>query len=134
MVKASQVLILVVFLTSWNSSADHPKCLSVDSVSNYALRNHRLSTLNKRSLFRCLATCQENNNCYSINYSHVTKTCELNGRTRETYPGDFEMRPEWVYLDLLSRKPPPPCEKGGKSCRYSSAILTLVKKRYKLRL
>lgn len=118
MTKTSIIFAFIVFTSSWNATADHHECLSVDSVANFALINHQILALNKRSFLGCLGICQDNTDCHSINYNHVTKICELNARSRGTYPEDFKERPGWLYLDLLLRKPAPPCRQGGSTCRY----------------
>lgn len=78
-------------------------CRSVSSINEYALTGHTYKTITGKQLTTCVALCDDDPKCYSINYIFTTNTCELSDRTRVTNPKDFRHKPSHVYLEHLYR-------------------------------
>ena len=118
-----KAFIIYIALTSHlESAADQGDCVSKGSIPNFALKGHQIKSMTKPTMLNCVVACQDNGHCHSINYEHMTHACELNARTREAYPWDFSTHPGWTYLEVLFRKPAPPCRRGEASCRYGFCI------------
>ena len=93
-------------------------CQDVHSVSGYSLTRHTYQMTSGVRLITCIATCQDDPDCYSLNFKFTPKLCELNNATRlSVEPKYFVSSGETVYLDNLYRPYRPcdnvPCKNGG---------------------
>ena len=102
---------VTVYMTCWTTTAGQGSCVTSDSISSHALTNHDIQHLTAKKLRNCIAACQSDTNCYSVNYHVTTRVCELNSRTRYTHPQDFTALPGWTYMEVIDRHSGVACSK-----------------------
>ena len=95
-------------------------CATVQSIDQFALRDHVYKTTSGTQLISCSAACSEDMRCYSFNFILPTETCELNTAARSAVnPHFFVRRANSLYFDKLQTAPSPgacassPCKNGG---------------------
>ena len=103
----------LVFLSihCWQRTAGYDTCSITRSVSEFALSEHVIFSLRGKRLESCVATCDRDARCLSINYYTTLKRCDLNDKTAEWYPRDLKPTKGAVYITMVSRdyKQSPPC-------------------------
>lgn len=93
-------------------------CQDVHSISGYSLTGYTYRVMRGVRLITCIVTCQDDPECYSLNFKFTLKLCELNNATRLSIePKYFVSLEDTVYLNNLYRPYRPcdnvPCENGG---------------------
>ena len=106
----AKLSLLASILSRW-TNADHGMCHTVRSVSDRALVGHVYKTLQEKQIATCVAACEMEKNCYSINFQLSTKTCELSRRNAKWYPGDVQLRADSVHLSMVLREYDPCVER-----------------------
>lgn len=118
------LLIGQIFLVPVFSHQLHHGCQNVTSVTNYMLDGHVFDTIYGKSFETCVISCEDNKRCLSLNYKHVTRTCELNTRSKSTNPCDLLPRDGAVYLDSLKHYTNDACAlvpcRNGVTCLVTS--------------
>lgn len=103
----------LVFLSihCWQRTAGDDACRITRSVSEFALSEHVIFSLRGKRLASCVATCDRDARCLSINYYATLKRCDFNDKTAELYPSDLKRTEGAVYITMVSRdyKQSPPC-------------------------
>ncbi|XP_074633812.1 neuropilin-1a-like [Acropora palmata] len=103
----------LVFLSihCWQRTAGDDACRITRSVSEFALSEHVIFSLRGKRLASCVATCDRDARCLSINYYATLKRCDFNDKTAELYPSDLKPTEGAVYITMVSRdyKQSPPC-------------------------
>lgn len=94
-------------------------CITVSSIKDYSLIGHAYKSTSGKSLMTCIISCDQDVNCYSLNYKFPAKTCELNNVTRSLHLQEFVFSPDAVYFDHPSRPSGScsgdwPCKNKGK--------------------
>ena len=92
----------------------------MSSISGYSLVQHSYRILPKVRLITCIITCQNDPECYSLNFRLSLRQCELSNGTRLSIaPEYFVPSVDTVYFDNLYRPYKPcdmtPCKNKG-SC------------------
>ena len=112
---ASAVLLIFLFASRTTTAEQH--CRSVRSIPNRALVGHVIGVSTSWSVERCHVKCEREPDCYSLNYSFSSKSCELNKGTHFSHPREFLPRDNTVYIESLRRRfhacVHPPCQNGG---------------------
>ena len=103
MTYAHQHLLLQLISAIIASSLDNNNCVTVRSIKDYSLIGHIYRTSSGKSLLTCIISCDQDEQCYSINYKLPTKTCELSDVTRYSHLQEFVFSPDAVYFDHPSR-------------------------------
>lgn len=104
----SSCLVIILFQTKTCQTG----CQDVSSISGYTLTRHTYRMMSRVRLITCIVTCQDDPECYSINFKFPIEQCELNNETRLSIePQYFVPSPNTVYLDNLYR-PYKPCDKA----------------------
>ena len=101
-------------------------CVTVSSIEDYFLIGHAFTRISGKSLMTCIVSCDQDPNCYSLNYKFPTKTCELNNVSRSLHPEEFVLSPDAVYFDHPSRPSGScsgdwPCRNKGKCVNVAGA-------------
>ena len=71
-------------------------------LADYALEDHVIQTFYTLPENRCLARCNVNKRCRSVNYNRNLSSnhdCELNSATNQQYSKSYKQRPGWVYFE-----------------------------------
>ena len=94
-------------------------CITVSSIKDYSLIGHAYKSTSGRSLQTCIISCDQDANCYSLNFKFPAKTCELNNVTRSLDLQQFVFTPDTVYFDHPTRPSGScsgdwPCKNKGK--------------------
>ena len=101
------------------------ECQNVTSVANYLLDGHVFDTIYGKSFETCVISCDDNQRCLSLNYKHVTRTCELNTRSKSTNPCDLLPRHSTIYMDSLKHYTKDACAlmpcRNGVTCLVTSS-------------
>ncbi|XP_074633810.1 retinoschisin-like [Acropora palmata] len=113
-------IITCLLITLPQNANCQSSCDSVSSISGYSLVQHRYRILPKVRLITCIITCQNDPECYSLNFRFSTRQCELSNGTRLSIaPEYFVPSVDTVYFDNLYRPYKPcdmtPCKNKG-SC------------------
>lgn len=100
-------------------------CQDVSSISGYSLTGHTYRMMSQVRLITCIVMCQDDPECYSLNFRSALRQCELNNGTRlSTASGYFVPAENTVYLDNLYRPYKPcdnsPCKNNGSSVTVNS--------------
>jgi len=101
-------------------------CKTVQSIPNYTLKGHVISSLNGKNFETCVTQCERDEKCFSINYNHAIRLCQINAKSRGTNPCDFTFGDEWdVYMDSLEHFQKnacaiKPCKNNG-TCQVTSS-------------
>lgn len=114
----------IQLVTTGLSAGVKTNCRSVSSINEYALTGHTYETITGKQLTTCVALCDNDPKCYSINYVLTTSTCELSDRTRVTNPNDFNHKPSHVYLEHLYR-PLGSCGFENTPCQHGSTCVNI---------
>lgn len=109
LLEAATLLFLSIYC--WQRTAGDDACSITRSVSEFALSGHILFTHGGKRLESCVAICDRDARCLSINYYATLKRCDLNDKTAEWYPSDLKPTEGAVYITMLSHdyKQGPPC-------------------------
>lgn len=111
--------LVVILFQAITCEAD---CQGVNSISGYSLTTHTYRRLSRVRLIICIATCQDDQKCYSLNFKFLLQECELNNETRLSIELNyFAPTEDTVYLDNLYR-PYKPCDKAPCKNNGSCAI------------
>lgn len=103
-----------------------PTCKTIQSIPNYTLKGHVRRSTKGKNFESCVMQCERDVKCFSINYSHATRLCQLNSRSRDTNPFDFTLGDEFdVYMDSLEHFQKDactlgPCQNNG-TCQATSS-------------
>ena len=74
----------------------------------------------------CIISCDQDPNCYSLNYKFLDKMCELSNSTQYADLQDFVFSPDAVYFDHMTRPSGScsgdwPCTNKGKCMNVAKA-------------
>lgn len=116
----SSCLVIILFQTKTCQTG----CQDVSSISGYTLTRHTYRMMSRVRLITCIVTCQDDPECYSINFKFPIEQCELNNETRLSIePQYFVPSPNTVYLDNLYR-PYKPCDKAP--CKNNGSCVIII--------
>lgn len=90
--------------TSFLPSAAPDQCKEELNVKGMALKGFVFKKFLSRGAHLCAARCDKEVTCQSFNYATETKTCELNNRTKEARPQNFEVDPDRFYIRRLNNR------------------------------
>lgn len=114
---ATSAVVLLIFLFPGRTTTAEQHCRTVRSIPNRALEGHVIGVSTNWSVERCHVKCEREPDCYSVNYSFSSKSCELNKGTHFSHPREFLPRDNTVYIESLHRRyhacVHPPCQNGG---------------------
>lgn len=110
--------ILFSMFQTITSQTGRTGCQDVHSISGYSLTSHAYRITSGVRLITCIVTCQDDPQCFSINFKYTLQLCELNNATRlSVEPRYFVHSGDAVYLDNLYRPYKPcdnaPCKNDG---------------------
>ena len=80
------------------------QCKSQVSIFGKALKRHTIDKFKVNILDVCIKTCVNEPRCQSINYEMEERICELNNRSKEARPEDYETDPGRIYLTVSLNK------------------------------
>ncbi|KAK3740553.1 hypothetical protein QZH41_014954 [Actinostola sp. cb2023] len=106
--------------------ADPPPCRSIQSIPNYVLTGHVINTIYGKRFDTCVILCENDVKCFSINYMHTKRMCQLNAKSRSTNPCDLKPSDDGtVYMDNVRHFHKDacalnPCKNGG-TCMVTSS-------------
>lgn len=110
-----------VSFTLFQTITGQTGCQDVHSISGYSLTRHTYRMMSGVRLITCIVTCQDDPECYSLNFKFAFQLCELNNGTRlSVEPKYFVSSVDTVYLDNLYR-PYRPCDNAP--CSYGGACV-----------
>ena len=92
------ILNLLHKVSASNMSGLH-RAASYQPVEHYALLGRSFMNISGISVARCSARCIRNQLCFSFNYDHINRVCQMNNATREQVD-DFKAKPN----DFLLRR------------------------------
>ena len=75
------------------------ECSRTDSLKDYRLVGHVISSDKENSIWSCFQTCKTKFDCRSLNYNLDTFICEINNRTKREKPDKFVPMEGSVYVD-----------------------------------
>ena len=109
-----EVVLLASVLRTW-TAAGQTMCRTERALPDQALVGHVFKTITRNEMMGCVAACEMDASCYSINYHKDSSTCELNGRSARWVPGAVQPRAQSVYLSMAIRRYDP-CTEQRVSC------------------
>lgn len=124
-----QYLLTCIFLVAGHVASNFqsdPQCSTVQSIPNYTLKKHVIYTIRGKSIDTCFTQCEHEEKCFSINYSHTMRLCQLNGKSKVTNPCDLiESDDGTVYMDSLKHAQKDACAlrpcKNNSTCTLTSS-------------
>lgn len=84
-------------------TAGHDTCRSSRAIPEHALTGHMIIAHEGRTLDSCVVTCEQVQNCFSINYFSTIKRCELNNKSAEWHFSDLQPMQSALYLAMIIR-------------------------------
>ena len=79
-------------------------CRATNSLPRRALVGHVIKAVDEKRLETCIAACDFELNCFSINYFLTSRRCELNRKAAEWYLADLVPMDDSVYLTITARE------------------------------
>ena len=102
--KLYQNLLDLVFCLYFTSLIPYCKaagrCNSQVSTYGKAFKGFTFKKFKADRPFECNILCENERKCQSFNFVLGEKVCELNNRTKEARPQDFETDPARIYMTL----------------------------------
>ena len=100
--------VAVIFMTCCTflqACADNLECI-YGTYAQYGtmLRGHVFQEHNAANILACSLLCNSNIRCQSINYVISRHLCELNSRTKEARPEDYDQDADRVYVTRPSER------------------------------
>ena len=101
--KLARITVSVFYVMLWMSKdvTAGQQCKTVESsVRGKSLKNHIFKSVTVGHPVECYAVCEKDPTCQSYNFFIPKKLCELNDRTKETSPEDFEFDEMRFYMGV----------------------------------
>ena len=77
----------------------------IAKISDFTLLDHVINKTDVADEFECQLKCMGNKSCKSFNVhrngNNAKKLCELNNKTRQMKPGDFQRKKGSTYYGLV---------------------------------
>ncbi|XP_032239543.2 neuronal pentraxin-1 [Nematostella vectensis] len=110
----------ILFTAILANSAATDGCRSVrflEESKNKTLKGHVIATMTTSSAETCEIKCHKSPDCQSLNYSPVSKICELNSVNHETHADDLEDVDGAVYRAVKSACSGVTCPLANMTCQ-----------------
>jgi len=94
------VLLVALFLLPFAFSTD---CPSTYKQNKFVLQNNVVTSSLVRNQNECTKKCSSHMGCYSVNYYHQKKMCQLNKATHLSSPVDLVYDVDGTYIRINDR-------------------------------
>ena len=83
----SLIFVCLEMLLVVSASYSVSRGVSYQPVEHHALRGQSFMNISGISAIRCSARCLSHHGCFSFNYDHINRVCQMNNATREQVGG-----------------------------------------------
>ncbi|XP_071792048.1 retinoschisin-like [Asterias amurensis] len=77
--------------------------VSYQPVEHHALRGQSFMNISGISAIRCSARCLSHHGCFSFNYDHINRVCQMNNATRQQKYDYFQEMQSFSYYDATAK-------------------------------
>ncbi|XP_071806159.1 retinoschisin-like [Asterias amurensis] len=98
-------LLLEIFLEASASDSVSGLCrvVSYQPVEHHALLGRSFMNISGISAIRCSARCLSHHGCFSFNYDHINKVCQMNNASAEHVSESFQGMRYFSYYDATAK-------------------------------
>ena len=77
--------------------------VSYQPVEHHALRGQSFRDISGISAVLCSARCLSHHGCFSFNYDHINRVCQMNNVTRQQKCDHFQRMQSFTYYDATAK-------------------------------
>ncbi|XP_033639096.1 retinoschisin-like [Asterias rubens] len=96
--------------------------VSYQPVEHHALRGQSFRDISGISAVLCSARCLSHHGCFSFNYDHINRVCQMNNVTRQQKCDHFQRMQSFTYYDATAK--PRNCQNNTVSSDGESSTLS----------